>query len=165
MKHIFTAAVITASDKGAANLRRDESGPAAAELLSAAGYDVKLMTILPDDRTVIADKLLELTEAKINLILTTGGTGFSPRDNTPEATRDVIERETPGICEAMRMESMKITPRVMLSRAAAGIRCQSLFVNLPGSPKAVRECLGFILPSLGHGLSILLGLDSECARR
>ena len=99
------------------------------------------------------------------MILTTGGTGFSPRDNTPEATKDVIERETPGISEVMRMYSLKITPRAMLSRATSGIRKKSLIINLPGSPKAVRECLEYLLPTLDHGLKIMLNLDSECARK
>ena len=99
------------------------------------------------------------------MILTTGGTGFSPRDNTPEATKDVIERETPGISEAMRMYSLKITPRAMLSRATSGIRKKSLIINLPGSPKAVRECLEYLLPTLDHGLKIMLNLDNECARK
>ncbi len=165
MNYQFTAAVITASDKGSQHLREDKSGPAAAQMLTEAGYTVDSITIVPDERKIIAQKLLELSQRKVNLILTTGGTGFSPRDNTPEATRDVIERETPGISEAIRAESLKITPRAMLSRAVSGICGQSLIINLPGSPKAVRECLGFILPTLEHGLSIMLGLDGECARR
>ena len=99
------------------------------------------------------------------MILTTGGTGFSTRDNIPEATKDVIEKETPGISEAMRMYSLKITPRAMLSRATSGIRKKSLIINLPGSPKAVRECLEYLLPTLDHGLKIMLNLDSECARK
>lgn len=165
MEYKFTAAVITASDKGSKNLRRDESGPAAAHMLEEAGYSVKEIVILPDERSLIAQKLIELSDEGINLILTTGGTGFSPRDNTPEATKDVIERETPGISEAIRAESLKITPRAMLSRAASGIRKNSLIVNLPGSPKAVRECLTFLLPPLEHGLAVLTQQDSECARK
>ena len=162
---MFKAAVITASDKGAQGLREDLSGPCIKKILEETNYEVVSVDILPDDRNLIADKLIELSDRKIPLILTTGGTGFAPRDNTPEATRDVIEKETPGISEAIRAESLKITPRAMLSRAVSGIRKQSLIINLPGSPKAVRECLDFILPTLEHGLNIMLSLDSECARK
>lgn len=162
---MFKAAIITASDKGAQELREDLSGPCIKKILEEANYEVVSIDILPDDRNLIADKLIELSDRKIPLILTTGGTGFAPRDNTPEATRDVIEKETPGISEAIRAESLKITPRAMLSRAVSGIRKQSLIINLPGSPKAVRECLDFILPTLEHGLNIMLSLDSECARK
>lgn len=162
---MFKAAIITASDKGAQGLREDLSGPCIKKILEEANYEVVSIDILPDDRNLIADKLIELSDRKIPLILTTGGTGFAPRDNTPEATRDVIEKETPGISEAIRAESLKITPRAMLSRAVSGIRKQSLIINLPGSPKAVRECLDFILPTLEHGLNIMLNLDSECARK
>lgn len=162
---MFKAAIITASDKGAQGLREDLSGPCIKKILEEANYEVVSVDILPDDRNLIADKLIELSDRKIPLILTTGGTGFAPRDNTPEATRDVIEKETPGISEAIRSESLKITPRAMLSRAISGIRKQSLIINLPGSPKAVKECLDFILPILEHGLNIMLNLDSECARK
>ena len=162
---MFKAAIITASDKGAQGLREDLSGPCIKKILEEANYEVVSIDILPDDRNLIADKLIELSDRKIPLILTTGGTGFAPRDNTPEATRDVIEKETPGISEAIRAESLKITPRAMLSRAVSGIRKQSLIINLPGSPKAVRECLDFILPTLEHGLNIMLSLDSECAQK
>ena len=162
---MFKAAIITASDKGAQGLREDLSGPCIKKILEEANYEVVSIDILPDDRNLIADKLIELSDRKIPLILTTGGTGFAPRDYTPEATRDVIEKETPGISEAIRAESLKITPRAMLSRAVSGIRKQSLIINLPGSPKAVRECLDFILPTLEHGLNIMLSLDSECARK
>ena len=162
---MFKAAIITASDKGAQGLREDLSGPCIKKILEEANYEVVSIDILPDDRNLIADKLIELSDRKIPLILTTGGTGFAPRDNTPEATRDVIEKETPGISEAIRSESLKITPRAMLSRAISGIRKQSLIINLPGSPKAVKECLDFILPILEHGLNIMLNLDSECARK
>ena len=162
---MFKAAIITASDKGAQGLREDLSGPCIKKILEEANYEVVSVDILPDDRNLIADKLIELSDRKIPLILTTGGTGFAPRDNTPEATRDVIEKETPGISEAIRAESLKITPRAMLSRAVSGIRKQSLIINLPGSPKAVRECLDFLLPTLEHGLNIMLSLDNECARK
>jgi molybdenum cofactor synthesis domain-containing protein len=120
---------------------------------------------VPDDRETIAAKLREFADEKgLDLVLTTGGTGFGPRDVTPEATLDVVERLVPGIPELMRMESYKITPRAVLSRATAGIRGGTLIVNLPGSPKAVKESLDWILPALPHGLEILKGLAGECAR-
>lgn len=162
---MFKAAIITASDKGSKNLREDLSGPCIKQILEKNNYTVVSMDILPDDRNLLSSRLIELSDMQIPLILTTGGTGFSPRDNTPEATKDVIEKETPGISEAIRAYSMKITPRAMLSRATSGIRKQSLIINLPGSPKAVKECLDFILPTLEHGLNIMLALDSECARK
>lgn len=160
---MFKAAVITASDKGYRGIREDLSGPYIRKILEEAGYDVVSVDILPDERNMIADKLIELSDKKIPLILTTGGTGFSPRDNTPEATCDIIEKETPGISEAIRAYSLRITPRAMLSRAVSGIRKQSLIINLPGSPKAVRECLDYILPVLEHGIKIMLNIDGECA--
>lgn len=162
---MFEVAIITASDKGAKGLREDLSGPCIKQIVEESDYKVVSMEILPDDRALLADKMIELTDKEIPLILTTGGTGFSPRDNTPEATKDVIERETPGISEVMRMYSLKITPRAMLSRATSGIRKKSLIINLPGSPKAVRECLEYLLPTLDHGLKIMLNLDNECARK
>lgn len=159
------AAVITLSDKGSRGEREDKSGPLIVERLTAAGYVVEETMILPDEMKPLKAQLIRLADGRqVNLILTTGGTGFSPRDCTPEATRAVIERETPGIPEAMRAFSLRITPRAMLTRAAAGIRKESLIINLPGSPKAVRECLEYILPSLSHGLAILKGLDGNCAR-
>ncbi len=162
---MYKAAVITASDSGAAGTRADKSGPVIAEMLQAAGYAVEEMLLLPDDREALAAAMRRICDAgEVSLLLTTGGTGFSPRDCTPEATADVIERPTPGICEAMRYASLQITPRAMLSRAAAGIRGRTLIINLPGSPKAVRECLEYILPALGHGLDILTGADGNCAR-
>lgn len=162
---MFKAAIITASDKGYKGLREDLSGPCIKKILEEANYEVVSIDVLPDERNLIADKLIELSDKKIPLIFTTGGTGFSSRDNTPEATRDIIEKETPGISEAIRAYSLKITPRAMLSRATSGIRKQSLIINLPGSPKAVKECLDYILPTLDHGLKIMLNLDSECARK
>lgn len=162
---MFEVAIITASDKGAKGLREDLSGPYIKQIVEESDYKVVSMEILPDDRALLADKMIELADKEIPLILITGGTGFSPRDNTPEATKDVIEKETPGISEAMRMYSLKITPRAMLSRATSGIRKKSLIINLPGSPKAVRECLEYLLPTLDHGLKIMLNLDSECARK
>lgn len=159
------AAVVTASDSGYVGQREDLSTPAAVELLEAAGYRVVHTVILPDDRAMLGAELKRLCDGDLaDLILTTGGTGFSRTDCTPEATMDVVERPTPGISEAMRLNSMKITPRAMLSRAAAGIRRQALIVNLPGSPKAVRECLEYILPPLSHGMDILKGTTGNCAR-
>jgi molybdenum cofactor synthesis domain-containing protein len=161
---MFTAAVITASDKGSCGKREDVSGKTVEALLRAAGYVVCSRTVLPDDMAQLSAKMIELANADVALILTTGGTGFSPRDCTPEATLAIVERQCPGIPEAMRSLSMQITKRAMLTRAVAGIRRQSLIVNLPGSPKAVTECLDFILPTLDHGLRILRGETSECAR-
>ncbi|MCQ4863917.1 MOSC domain-containing protein [Pseudoflavonifractor phocaeensis] len=159
------AAVVTASDSGYVGQREDLSTPAAVELLEAAGYRVVHTVILPDDRAMLGAELKRLCDGDLaDLILTTGGTGFSRTDCTPEATMDVVERPAPGIAEAMRLNSMKITPRAMLSRAAAGIRRQALIVNLPGSPKAVRECLEYILPPLSHGMDILKGTTGNCAR-
>ena len=161
---MFKTVIITASDKGSLGLREDLSGPLIKQLLQDTVCDVVGHEILSDDKGCLIKRLKQLCDSDIALILTTGGTGFSPRDNIPEATKAVIERETPGIPEAMRAYSMKITPAGMLSRAAAGIRKQTLIVNLPGSPKAVKECLDCILPSLEHGLKIMCGLDGECAR-
>ena len=159
------AAIITLSDAGYAGRREDKSGPVIRELLEAAGYEIVHAALLPDGVEPLAGELKRLCDGDIaDLVLTTGGTGFSPRDLTPEATRSVVERPAPGIAEAMRWQSLQITPRAMLSRAEAGIRKGALIVNLPGSPKAVRECLEFILPALAHGLEILKGTAGECAR-
>ena len=159
------AYIITASDSGYAGEREDLSGPAAEELLRQAGYDIAGYALLPDDRAMLAETMRKVCDDdRADLLVTTGGTGFSPRDCTPEATADVIERATPGIPEAMRYYSLQITARAMLSRASAGIRRGTLVVNLPGSPKAVRECLEYILPALGHGLEILKGTTGNCAR-
>ena len=158
------AAVLTASDKGSRGEREDKSGAAIREMLTEAGYAVAGHSIVPDEKEEIARELTLWSERGVALVLTTGGTGFSVRDVTPEASRSVIERETPGIPEAMRALSMQITHRAMLTRAAAGIRKRTLIVNLPGSEKAVRECLGFILPELRHGIEILRGDTGECAR-
>ena len=158
------AAIITASDKGAQGEREDKSGDKAEAMLKAAGYTTVYRTILPDEQSALSTKMREFADQGVSFILTTGGTGFSPRDVTPEATIDVCERLVPGIAEAMRSLSLKITSRAMLSRATSGIYKRSLIVNLPGSPKAVAECLAFILPSLSHGLDILRGETSECAR-
>ena len=158
-------AVNTLSDSGYAGNREDKSGPVIQEMVRAAGYEVTAVKLLPDDSTMLQVELTALCDGnQADLVLTTGGTGFSPRDCTPEATMAVVERPAPGIAEAMRWNSLQITPRAMLSRAAAGIRKGTLIVNLPGSPKAVKECLDFILPSLAHGLEILKGDANNCAR-
>ena len=159
-------AIITASDSGYRGEREDLSGPAAREIVEKAGYEVASMDILPDDQVMLAGKLQEIADTgKAELILTTGGTGFSERDITPEATEEVIERKVPGIPEAIRAYSMTITKRAMLSRGTAGIRGKTLIVNLPGSPKAVKECLEYIIDALGHGIEILTGEASNCARK
>ena len=169
----FTAAVITISDSGSQGTRADASGPAIVKELEKRGYPVVSTAIIPDDKETISKLLTDLadkgvthdTQAQsVNLILTTGGTGFSPRDITPEATKAIIEKEVPGIPEVMRLESLKITPRAMLSRATAGIRGQTLIVNLPGSPKACIECMSFIMDTIVHGLEILTDKAHNCAR-
>lgn len=159
-------AIITASDSGSAGLRDDKSGPAIQEIVEASGFEAVSSIVLPDDREMLAAEMRRICDGgQAELILTTGGTGFSARDCTPEATIDVCERMAPGIPEAIRSFSLQLTPRAMLSRATAGIRGETLIVNLPGSPKAVRECLVYILPSLSHGLDILTGRDRNCARK
>ena len=159
------AAVITLSDKGSQGKREDKSGPLAARMLTEAGYRVEETLLLPDDAAALRAQLLRLADGRqVNLILTTGGTGFSPRDVTPEATLAVADRNAPGIAEALRYHSLSITPRGMLSRGVSVLRGKTLIVNLPGSPKAVGEDLEYLLPVLEHGLRIAAGLDGECAR-
>ena len=155
--------VITASDKCSKGEREDSSGPAVRDIAVGAGYAGAGYTLLPDDRAALEGELRRICDGALaDLILTTGGTGFSPRDCMPEATTAVAERLAPGIAEAMRAGSMAITRRAMLSRAVAAIRKSTLIINLPGSPKAAGECLGFILPELRHGLGILTGREGEC---
>ncbi|MCL2402078.1 MAG: MogA/MoaB family molybdenum cofactor biosynthesis protein [Oscillospiraceae bacterium] len=155
---MFTAAVITVSDKGSVGQRVDTAGPLICEMLAGAGFQVTHTSIIPDEREVIEQELIKCAdELDIALVMTTGGTGFSPRDITPEATIAVCDKLAPGIPEAMRLESLKITPRAALSRSQAGIRGGTLIVNLPGSPKAVRENLEAVLDSLEHGLEMLRG--------
>lgn len=157
----YTAAVITVSDMGSRGERVDTSGPNLAALLQSRGYEVVHTAIVPDEMDEIQTQLLLCAdEKKINLILTTGGTGFSPRDITPEATLAVVERLTPGIPEAMRAESMKITPKGCLSRSAAGIRGRSLIINLPGSKKASQENILAVLDPIEHGLEMLCSSGS-----
>ena len=154
---MYTASVITVSDRASQGIYEDKSGPAVCELLKAQGYDVINTTIIPDEKNIIEQTLIKECESGAHLIVTTGGTGFAPTDVTPEATKAVIEKEAPGIAEYMRQKSMEITPRGMLSRGVAGIRGNSLIVNLPGSPKGATENLGFVLPHLRHGLDMLNG--------
>ncbi|MDA8442636.1 MAG: MogA/MoaB family molybdenum cofactor biosynthesis protein [Peptococcaceae bacterium] len=157
--------VITASDKGARGERVDLSGDLIKQLVVQIGGEVTAYSVLPDDQATLAAQLrIYADELNLDLVFTTGGTGFSPRDVTPEATLAVVERLTPGIPEVMRQESLKKTPKAMLSRAVAGIRGRTLIVNLPGSPKAVAECLEAIFPALPHGIEILQGQATECAR-
>jgi molybdenum cofactor synthesis domain-containing protein len=160
-----TAAVITMSDKGSRGERVDTAGPAVQEILRENGYDIVHTRLIPDDYDTIRQELLDCCDnLQVNLVVTTGGTGFSPRDVTPEATASVVERPTPGIAEAMRYESLKITPMAMLSRATAGIRGTTLIVNLPGSEKAARENLQAVVRPLVHGLDVLLGQSGDCAQ-
>lgn len=159
----FTAAVVTLSDKGYRGEREDLSGPLIAEMLDKAGYKVIETILIPDEKDWLKRELIRLSDGRqASLVLTTGGTGFSERDITPEATIEVCDRLARGIAEAIRAYSMTITKRAMLSRAESGIRGKTLIVNLPGSPKAVRESLEYILPELSHGLAILRGAESEC---
>ena len=152
----YTAAVITVSDKGYRGQREDTSGPNLVKILTEKGFSVTYTSIVPDEPDMIKEQLVKCAvELKIALVLTTGGTGFSPRDITPEATMEVVERPTPGIPEAMRAESMRITPKGCLSRSAAGIRGRSLIINLPGSKKASAENLLAVIDPVAHGLDML----------
>ncbi|WP_425805641.1 MogA/MoaB family molybdenum cofactor biosynthesis protein [Desulfitobacterium sp. Sab5] len=156
--------VITASDKGSRGEREDLSGQLLKELVKGINGEVVLYIVLPDDQKLLADKMKVWTdEAGLDLILTTGGTGFSLRDVTPEATLSIADRLVPGIAEVMRLESLKVTPKAMLSRAVAVLRKRTLIINMPGSPKAVKECWQAISPALNHGIQILKGEASECA--
>ncbi len=160
----WKTAIVTLSDKGYRGEREDLSAPAIRELLPDGEYEVAATVLLPDERELIERELVRLCDEEgMDLILTTGGTGFAPRDCTPEATLAVATRQAPGIAEAMRYGSLQVTPRAMLSRGVSVIRGRTLIINLPGSPKAVRENLGFVLPALSHGLGILTGRDFECA--
>lgn len=163
---IMRAAIITSSDSGYAGKREDLSGPAIKEIVEANGYEVVSMIILPDKKDMLKEEMIRICDQGLaDLILTTGGTGLSPTDCMPEATEEAGERKVPGIPEAIRGYSMQYTKRAMLSRAACVTRKSTLILNLPGSPKAVRECLEFILPELEHGLQIMLGRTDNCARK
>mgnify|MGYP000076413355 FL=1 len=163
---MYRVAIITLSDTASKGERIDESGRVISEIVRNEGYEVVFQKIIPDEGAMLEALLCGFADNnEADLILTTGGTGFSKRDNTPEATRRVIERETPGISEAMRYRSLQVTPRGMLSRGVSGIRKDTLIVNLPGSPKAVRECLEYAIGALGHGLDILKGSATNCAAK
>lgn len=157
--------ILTISDKGSRGERIDGTGPAIKELIEGKEYKVEYYKVIPDEIDLISEELIYLCdELNLDLILTNGGTGFSKRDVTPEATLKVIKKQAPGICEAMRQMSLKITPKAMLSRAIAGIRDNTLIINLPGSPRGAVENLEFVLPALPHGIEILNGTGGECAR-
>lgn len=156
--------ILTVSDKGARGEREDRSGPAVREMVEAAGGEVVRTGLVPDEPDRIREALVAWSDEGVDLVLTTGGTGFGPRDVTPEATRAVIEREAPGLAEAMRRAGAERTPTAILSRAVAGIRKSTLIVNLPGSERGARESLGAVLPALGHGVEILRGRAAECGK-
>lgn len=163
---IIRTAIIVSSDAGYAGTREDLSGPEIRRIVEEHGYQVVSCKILPDEQEMLEQEMKRIADGNLaELILTTGGTGFSPRDCTPEATAAVTERAVPGIPEAMRAYSMQFTKRAMLSRSTAGIRKRTLIINLPGSPKAVRECLEFIITELDHGIEIMTGEASDCARK
>ena len=162
---MYHAAVLTVSDRSFRGERPDAGGPLVAELLKDGGYEVTVTAIVPDEQAQIEEKLRQIADSgEVQLLVTTGGTGFAPRDVTPEATLAVCDRLTPGIPEAMRYASMQVTNRAMLSRAQAGIRKGTLIINLPGSPKAARENLEAVLPAIGHGLEMLSGRPADCAK-
>ena len=163
---MYKVGIITASDKGFSGKREDLSGPAIEKIINGnSNFEVERYTMVPDEENVIANEMINMADKEgIDLILTTGGTGFSERDVTPEATLKIIDKRTPGISEAIRSKSLSITDRAMLSRAEAGIRGKTLIVNLPGSPKAISETLEYILPAIFHGLDILKGNSDNCAR-
>jgi molybdopterin adenylyltransferase len=161
---MITVAVLTLSDRGSKGERADTSGPLIRDTLKAINAEVKFYDVLPDEKELIKRKLIEYSR-KVDLILTTGGTGLSPRDITPEATMEVVDREVPGIAEAMRSEGLRKTKRAMLSRAVAGVKGQSLIINFPGSPAAVKENLAVILEVIPHAIEKIKGDLSECARQ
>ena len=163
---MFTVGIITSSDKGYRGEREDKSGQVIEEIVSQNGFKVIKKVVLPDEKDLLEKEMINMCDnLNVNLLLTTGGTGFSKRDITPEATKSVIERETLGIVEAIRFYSLQITKRAMLSRATSGIRQNTLIINLPGSPKACKEALDFVLDDVKHGIEILLGEAKECARK
>lgn len=159
----WRAAVVTVSDKGAAGEREDTSGVVVGEILEAAGIGVVRREIVPDEADPLRDLMVSLCEEGLDLIVTTGGTGLSPRDVTPEATLAVIDREIPGMAEAMRAESLKVTHHAMISRAVCGLRGGTLIINLPGSPAGARENLRVVMPAIPHAIEVARGRASECA--
>ncbi len=162
---MFKVGIITSSDKGSKGEREDLSGKVIHDMVTQIGYEVVRQTIVPDEEEELIKEMIYMSDdLKVDLILTTGGTGFSKRDITPEATMKILTREANGIAEAIRYNSLSITPRAMLSRAVSGIRNDTLIVNMPGSPKAVKESLDYALASINHGLEILTGKANECAR-
>lgn len=161
----FKVGIVTASDKGFAGEREDLSGKEIERIVTEAGYQVVSYKVLPDDKEMLSEELVHLCdEEKVDLVLTTGGTGLSPRDNTPEATMAVATKAVPGISEAMRAYSMTVTKRAMLSRGVSVMRGTTLIINLPGSKKAVNESLTYIIDELDHAIKIMKELDGECAR-
>ena len=163
---MFTVGIITSSDKGYRGEREDKSGQVIEEIVSQNGFKVIKKVVLPDEKDLLEKEMINMCDnLNVNLLVTTGGTGFSKRDITPEATKSVIEREALGIVEAIRFYSLQITKRAMLSRATSGIRQNTLIINLPGSPKACKEALDFVLDDVKHGIEILLGEAKECARK
>jgi molybdopterin adenylyltransferase len=157
--------ILTASDSGSRGEREDASGPAIKQLIESIGAEVVCYVIVADDAEVIARELMDMADhQRLDVVFTTGGTGLGPNDKTPEATYSVIHKEVPGIPEAIRMESLKKTPHAMLSRATAGIRGSTLIVNLPGSPRAVKESMSVVLPAITHAVEVIKGHSKECAR-
>ena len=158
----YTAAILTTSDKGAAGEREDTSGAAIRELLESIGVEIARYEVVPDERDTVAGRLRDWADSgNVQLIVTTGGTGLGPRDVTPDATKTVLDYEVPGIAEAMRAEGLRHTPMSMISRAVSGVRNKTLIINLPGSPKGVRENLAVVLPVIQHALDLLSGGGSE----
>ena len=163
---MLTVGIITSSDKGYEGLREDESSKVIEEIITQKGFKVIKKVIVPDEKEMLQKEMTDMADnLKLNLVLTTGGTGFSKRDITPEATKEILDKEVPGIVEAIRYYSLQITKRAMLSRAVSGIRKDTLIINLPGSPKACRESLDFVIDDVIHGIEIMLGSATECARK
>ncbi len=160
----YKAAVVTVSDRGSRGEREDKSGPEIARILDSVGIEIVAQRIIPDEKEVIHQTLVEFCDGdQIDLVLTTGGTGVSPRDVTPDATRDVVERDIPGMAEEMRRQSGLVTPHAMISRAIVGIRNRTLIINLPGSPRGARENLNAVLPAINHAIEKIQGDTRDCA--
>lgn len=163
---MYTVGIITSSDSGYEGKREDKSGEVIRTYVESRGFKVQEYILVPDDKEMLKEAFIKMSdELKVNLVLSTGGTGFSPRDITPEATKEILHKEAPGISDAIRMYSLGITKRAMLSRATSGIRNKTLIVNLPGSPKACEEALEFVLEDLKHGIDILNETAKDCARK